>query len=185
MLTHLTGEIKESEVLHPVVVVDKLSLVRLSAIEVEELRHLLLDSFLVMIESLRVEKITLLALARRVANHTRGTTNEQIRLMATTLQVAQHHDTTKVTDVQRVCSRVCSEIGRHHVGVEVFLSTWHHLRQHTTPFQFFNKVFCHRMSFFYILYNNVLYMGPETLSELTARGRNPNRPTDCILIFAR
>ena len=38
--------------------------------------------------------------------------------MATTLQVAQHHDTTKVTDVQRVCSRVGSEIGRHHVGVD-------------------------------------------------------------------
>ena len=65
--------------------------------------------------------------------------------MATTLQVAQHHDTTKVTDVQRVCSRVGSEIGRHHVGVEIFLSTWHYLRQHTTPFQFFNKIFCHRI----------------------------------------
>ena len=99
-LAHLAREVEEGEVLHPVVVVHHLSLVRLSAIEVEELRHLLLDSFLVMIESLRVEKITLLALARRVANHTCSTSYEQIWLMATTLQVTQHHDTAKVTDVQ-------------------------------------------------------------------------------------
>ena len=52
MLTNHTSEIKEGEVLHPVVVVHQLRLVRLIAIEVEELRYLLLDSFLVMIESL-------------------------------------------------------------------------------------------------------------------------------------
>ncbi len=44
--------IEEGEVLHPVVVVHQLRLVRLIAIEVEELRYLLLDSFLIMIESL-------------------------------------------------------------------------------------------------------------------------------------
>ena len=52
MLTNHTSEIEEGEVLHPVVVVHQLRLVRLIAIEVEELRYLLLDSFLVMIESL-------------------------------------------------------------------------------------------------------------------------------------
>ncbi len=52
MLTNHTSKIEECEVLHPVVVVHQLRLVRLIAIEVEELRYLLLDSFLVMIESL-------------------------------------------------------------------------------------------------------------------------------------
>ena len=151
VLTYHTSEIEESKVLHPVVVVYQLGLIWLIAIEVKELRYLLLDSLLVMIESLCVEKITLLALARRVANHTCSTANKQIRLVTTTLQVTQHHDSTKVTDMKRVCGRVSTKISRHHVGVEVFLCTWHNLSQHTTPFQFFNKVFCHRMRLLYII----------------------------------
>ena len=72
--------------------------------------------------------------------------------LSTTLQVTQHHDTTQVTNVQGVCCRIGSKVGRHHMGVEIFLCTWHYLCQHTTPFQFFNKIFCHRMiSIYYIL----------------------------------
>ena len=84
--------------------------------------------------------------------------------MATTLQVAQHHDTAKVTDMQRVCCGVGSKIGRHHVGVEVFLRTWHNLCQHTTPFQFFNKIFCHRMDS--LLYYIICVRGPTAAGNL-------------------
>ena len=44
-----------------------------------------------------------------------------------------------------VVRAVDTQNARPDVGVKVFLSTWHNLCQHTTPFQFFNKIFCHRM----------------------------------------
>ena len=100
MLAHLACEVEEGEVLHPVVVVDELGLVRLIAVEVEELGYLLLDGLLVVIECLRVEQVAFLALARRVANHTCCTAYEEVGLMATTLEVAQHHDAAEVSDVK-------------------------------------------------------------------------------------
>ena len=100
MLAYLACEVEESEVLHPVVVVDELGLVRLVAVEVEELSHLFLNGLLIVVECLRVEQVTLLAFARRVANHTRCTAYKEVWLVATTLEVAQHHDAAEVSDVK-------------------------------------------------------------------------------------
>ena len=143
VLANLASEVEEGEVLHPVVVVDELCLVRLCAVEVEELRNLLLDSLLVVVEGSSVEQVALLALARGVANHTGSTAHEQVGLVTATLQVAQHHDTTEVTDVERVGCRVGAQIRRHHVGIEILLSAGHNLREHTAPAQFFNEILCH------------------------------------------
>ena len=96
MLTYLTSEVEEGEVLHPVVVVDHLCLVGLVAVEVEEFGYLVLDGFLVVVEGGGIEQIALLALARWVSNHTRGTSHEQVGLVAAALQVSQHHDATEV-----------------------------------------------------------------------------------------
>lgn len=141
VLANLTSKVEEGKVFHPVVVVDKLGLVRLVAIEVEELSHLLLNSLLVVVESIRVEQVTLLTLARRVANHAGCASNKQVRLMSATLQMTQHHDTAKMANVQRVGCRVGAQIRRHHVGIEIFLSTGHNLREHAAPAQFFNEIF--------------------------------------------
>ena len=100
MLTHLTGEVQEGEVLHPIVVVDHLCSILVLRLEVKELRHLLLDTLLVVTQGFFVQQVTLLRLTTGVANHTRSTTYEDDGLVTTTLQVAQHHNTTKVTDVQ-------------------------------------------------------------------------------------
>ena len=69
------------------------------------------------------------------------------RRQSAALQVTQHHDTTKMADMQRIGSRVGAQIRRHHVGIEVLLSTGHNLREHAAPAQFFNKVFCHCVLF--------------------------------------
>ena len=53
-----------------------------------------------MIQRGRIEQIALLTLARWVANHTRCAANEQVGLVAAALQMAQHHDTAEMTDVQ-------------------------------------------------------------------------------------
>ena len=100
VLTNQSSEVKEGEVLHPVIVINHLSLVWLVAIEVKELTYLLLDSLLVMVKCFCIKEVTLLTLTRRVTNHTCSTTHEEVRLVSTTLQMTQHHDTTKVTDVQ-------------------------------------------------------------------------------------
>ena len=62
MLTHLTGEVQEGKVLHPVVVVDHNSSVGIFRLEVEELRNLFLDALLIVTQGLIVEQVTLLAL---------------------------------------------------------------------------------------------------------------------------
>ena len=100
VLADVAHEVEELIVLHPVVVVDQLSLVRLVAIEVEELRHLLLDSLLIVVERVTVEEVTLEALAGRVTNHTRSATDEEERLVAAALQMAQHHDAAQMADMK-------------------------------------------------------------------------------------
>ena len=126
VLAHLTGEVEEGEVLHPVVVVHQLGTVigppygprggfyrfigrdyrvplggrKGSLPEVEELGHLGLDALLVVAQRLVVEQIALLALTAGVANHACGSTHEDDGLVAATLQVAQHHDATEVAYVE-------------------------------------------------------------------------------------
>ena len=63
VLAHLAGEIKEGEVLHPVVVVDHLSGIGVLRLEIEEFRYLLLDTLLIVVKGLCIEQVTLLALA--------------------------------------------------------------------------------------------------------------------------
>ena len=99
-LADVANEVKEREVLHPVVVVDELGVVGSIALEVEELGQLLADAFLVVTKHRLIDEHALLRLARRIANHTRGTTNQRIRLMTTTLEMPEHHHANKVADVQ-------------------------------------------------------------------------------------
>ena len=111
VLAYVAHEVEELIVLHPVVVVDQLRFVRLVAVEVEELADLLLDRLLVVVERVAVEEVALQALARRVANHTRGTTYEEEGLVAAALQVTEHHDAAQMADMKRVGCRIRAEIG--------------------------------------------------------------------------
>ena len=63
VLAHLTRELQEAHVLHPVVVVHKLCPVGSVALKVKELGELLLYALLVVTQSLLVEQIALKALA--------------------------------------------------------------------------------------------------------------------------
>ena len=68
--------------------------------------------------------------------------------MAAALQVAQHHDAAQVADVQGVGCGVGAEVGGYHLFLEEFLGAGHHLCQHPTPFQFFNKILFHILIYF-------------------------------------
>ena len=118
VLAHFAGEIEEGKVLHPVVVVDHLGSVGLRSFEIQELGHLLFDGLLIMIERVGVKQIALLTLAGGVADHACGSADEQERLVAAALEVAQHHDAAEVTDVQRVGRRIGSEVGRDHFALQ-------------------------------------------------------------------
>ena len=115
VLTHLAREVEEGEILHPVVVVHQLGSISILRLEVEELGHLLLDALLVVIECLVVEQVTLLTLARGVANHTRCASHQDDGLVAAALQMAQHHDATKVSDMEGIGRGVGAKIGCHHL----------------------------------------------------------------------
>ena len=99
VLAHLARKIEESEVLHPVIVIHHLGGVRLLRLEIKEFGHLVLDAFLVVAQSLFVEQVTFLALARWVTNHTRCTAYKNDGLVTAALQVAEHHDAAKVSDM--------------------------------------------------------------------------------------
>ena len=101
-----------------------------------------------MVEGLVIEQITLLALARGVANHTRGTAHQDDGFMSTSLQMTEHHDTTQMANVERIGRRVRTEIGRNHLLFKQFFGTRHHLCQHTAPLKFFYKVHIVSISFF-------------------------------------
>ena len=87
-----------------------------------------------MVKRFGVEQVSFLTLARRVANHTRGSADKQEGFVAALLQMTQHHNATKVADVERIGRRVGAEIGRCKVLLQVFFSTRHHLGKHATPF---------------------------------------------------
>ena len=140
VLAHLTGEVEEGEVLHPVVVVHHLGGIGFLRFKIKELGHLGLDALLIVTQRLFVQQVTFLALARRVANHASGTSHQDDGLVAAALQMAEHHNTTEMTDMQRVGSRVGAQVSRHHFFLEEFFRSWHHLCQHSAPAEFFNKV---------------------------------------------
>ena len=110
MLTYLTGKIKESKILHPIIVIHQFGFVGSIALKVQELGQLLLDASYVVTQSLFCQQITFLRFTGRVADHTGCTTYKSQRLMAATLEMTQHHHTTQVADMQRVSSRVDAQI---------------------------------------------------------------------------
>ena len=152
MLTYFTGKIKERKVFHPVIVVDHLCSIFVLRLKIKELGHLLLDTLLVVTQRLFVQQIALLRLTAGVANHTCGTAYEDDGLVTTTLQMAQHHDTAKMTDVQRVCCGVSTQIGSNQFFLEQLFRARHHLCQHAAPFQFFYKILFHILLFTFFNY---------------------------------
>ena len=141
VFTNITYESEEREVLHPVVVVDELSTVGCIAIKIKEVRELLLDASHIVTQGLLVEEIALLALTRRVTNHTCSTSNEGKGFVATTLEVAKHHHTAEVSDVERIGSGVDAEVSSHLFLLEQFVSARHHLVYHPTPCEFLYEIF--------------------------------------------
>jgi hypothetical protein len=124
-------------------------------------------------QGLFVEQVTLLALARGIANHARGAAHQENGLMAAVLQMAKHHDAAKVSDMQGVGGRVSTKVGRHHFFLEEFFRSWHHLCQHSAPAEFFNKIF-HRMLWFlfwaqkyevFQLFGEIMTCSPKNIKE--------------------
>jgi len=77
VLTYIADEIKETIVLHPVVVVYEFSVVRCVAIKIQEFSKLLFDAFLIMAKSHFVNKDALLRFHGWVTNHAGSSTNKR------------------------------------------------------------------------------------------------------------
>jgi hypothetical protein len=60
--------------------------------------------------------------------------------MSTTLEVAEHHDAAKVTDVQTIGGRVNAKVGGDLSTFEKVFGARHYLREHSAPFDFFEKI---------------------------------------------
>ena len=139
-LANLAGKIEEGVILHPVEIVDELGLVGGIALKVEKSSQLLLDAGHVVAKRLLVEQIAFLALSAGVANHSRGTSHESQRLVAATLEMAQHHHATEMSDVEAVCGGVDAHIGGHGLLGQQFLGSRHDGVNHASPFKFLYKV---------------------------------------------
>ena len=78
-----------------------------------------------MAEGRLVKQVTLLALARWVSNHTCGTAYKCNRLMAASLKVAEHHNSTQVPYMKRICSWVYTKVCHCHLLIQMLLCTRH------------------------------------------------------------
>ena len=103
--------------------------------------ELFLDAGNIVAQSFLVEEIALLTLARWVANHACCTSDEGKGLVAATLEVAEHHHTAEVSDVERVGSGVNAEVCSDLLFFEQFVCTGHHLVYHPTPCEFLYEIF--------------------------------------------
>jgi hypothetical protein len=61
--------------------------------------------------------------------------------VATTLEVAKHHYTAEVSDVERIGGGVDAEVSSHLFLLEQFVSARHHLVYHPTPCEFLYEIF--------------------------------------------
>ena len=100
MLTYFTGKVKESEVLHPVIVIHQFCTVRSIGFEIQKLAQLLLHTIQIALQDFFCEQITLCRFTGRVTNHTRSTTDQCHRLVSATLEMTQYHYTAKMSNVQ-------------------------------------------------------------------------------------
>ena len=151
MLADVADEVEEREVFHPVVVVDHERGVGGVGVEVEEFGELGLDGFLVVAKRFFVEEVAFLAFHRGVADHAGCASDEGDGAMARALEVLEHHHAYEVADMEGVGRRVDAEVGRGHFFFELFFCAGHHLVNHATPGEFFDKI--HRG-----IYENVMQM---------------------------
>ena len=84
--------------------------------------------------------------------------------MAATLEVAQHHHSAEVADMQAVCRRVNAYVCRGHFFGQLFFRAGHHLVNHASPFEFFYEIHVMlfllnslRLQSYTLLFQNLLF----------------------------
>ena len=136
MLAYVAYKAQEGEILHPVVVVDEQSGIGGVAFEVEEFSELRLYALLVVAQSLLVDELALLALHGRVADHAGGASDKRYGPMSGMLEVTQHHNAYKVSDVQRIGGGIYAEVCCCHTFLEFVFDAGHDGVCHSAPFKF-------------------------------------------------
>ena len=142
MFSDLAREVEEGYILHPVIIVDKLRAVGCVALEVEELGELFLDSLLVVAQGRLVEEVAFGAFPGGIADHSCGASYERQGLMAAALEMAEHHHSAKVADMQAVGGGIDAEVCCGHTLLEKLVCAGHHGVHHSAPGKFFNKIHC-------------------------------------------
>ena len=140
MLAYLAGEIKESDVLGPVVVVHEFRAVGGVALEIKELGELFLYAFLIVTQGGLVEEVALGRFSGGVADHACRAADECQGLVSATLEMTEHHHSAEMAYVKGVSRRVYAEVSCCHLFLELFVSAGHHGVHHAAPRKFFNKI---------------------------------------------
>ena len=140
MLSYLTGEVEEADVLHPVVVVHEFGSVGSIALEIEEAAKLFFDSLLVMTQCGFVEKVALGRFAGGVADHTGGAAHEGDGFMTATLEMTQHHHSAEMADMEAVGGGVDTEVSGSHLFLKLLVGAGHHGVDHATPGEFVYEI---------------------------------------------
>ena len=140
MFANVTDKIKESEVLHPIVIIEHRSGIGGSGIKVNKTRQLRLNACHIGLNGFLVEQIAFLRLAAGVANHTRGATNNENRFVPCQLEMLHHHDRHEMPHVKGICRRVNAHVEGRLPFLQKFFSSRHDILEHASPFQFFNKI---------------------------------------------
>ena len=99
-----------------------------------------------MTQSLLVEQVALLALAAGVSYHACGAAHQCQWLVSAALEVAEHHHSAQMADMETVGSGGDAQISRCKFFFELFFGARHHVVNHAAPFKFFYKI--HRMRYY-------------------------------------
>ena len=140
VLAYVAGEVEETPAFHPVVVVDKFGTVAGSGFEIEEAGELLPDAGDIVAEGLLVQKVPFLGFHRRVANHSRCTSNQSNGFVSALLKMLENHNADHMSDVEGVGSRVNPHIGSRRSFHKFLLCAGHNVLNHTPPFEFFYEI---------------------------------------------
>ncbi len=134
VFSYVADEIKEGKILHPVVVVDKFSRIRLVRIKIKEFCQLIFYTLLVMSQCGLIEQVSLRRFHGRISNHSCSSANQGNGFMPRTLEMLKHHHAHQVPDVQRIGGWVNANISSSQFRGQLFFCSGHYIVDHAPPF---------------------------------------------------
>ena len=97
MLANITNKGEKRKALHPVVVINQFGTIGGGTFKIKEFGQLFFDTLYVVSQGFFGKEVSFSRFARGVTYHTCSPTHQCIRLMATVLEMAEHHHSHQVS----------------------------------------------------------------------------------------